>query len=706
MYNKSMKKGQKKKHRGLRLFVKFQIFLMILILGAVAYYYLSGYGAIVSELKEEASRYVAKSTPETFKSTETSIAYDVNDQVISIMRGEKDVYYVESQRIPTYCKQAIISIEDKKFYKHHGIDYRAIIRAGLAILRDGKVSQGGSTITQQLARTIFLNQDKTWQRKVEEIYIALALEEKYSKDQILEFYLNNIYFANGYYGIEAASKGYFNKNVNQLSLSEITFLCAIPNNPNNYDPYQHFDHTLTRRNRILKNMLEDGVISEDSYNTAMTEPIYLETAEEVSNDNAETYLFYCATRAVMEMEGFEFRTEFADDEDRQAYEEAYEEMYNTCNRKLFTGGYRIYTSLSLDMQQKLQQTVDSQFENYQDVNEEGVYKLQASAVCLDNNTGLVRAIVGGRKQNIPGYTLNRAYQSFRQPGSTIKPLIVYLPSIENGLRADDIVVDEKIEGGPANADGTYMGEMTVRRAVALSRNTIAYRLFEQLTPQVGLSYLEAMDFSQVDASEENLAAALGGLTHGVSVLEMVKGYATIENDGNYREPTCIIKITDSAGNVLYQTDRTESVVYKMDAARQMTDILESVLTEGTAKGYGLKDMPCAGKTGTTNDNKDSWFIGYTRYYTTGVWVGYDMPQTLPKTVLPTPMKIWNAYMTEIHEGLVPIDFIDPMVVEELEPEPLEDNEGEQEEETVVEETTEVVTEHDGEAPEENNEIEP
>ena len=243
MYNKPMKKGQKKKHRGLRLFVKFQIFLMILILGAVAYYYLSGYGAVVSELKDEASRYVAKSTPETFKSTETSIAYDVNDQVISIMRGEKDVYYVESQRIPTYCKQAIISIEDKKFYKHHGIDYRAIIRAGLAILRDGKVSQGGSTITQQLARTIFLNQDKTWQRKVEEIYIALALEEKYSKDQILEFYLNNIYFANGYYGIEAASKGYFNKNVNQLSLSEITFLCAIPNNPNNYDPYQHFDHT-------------------------------------------------------------------------------------------------------------------------------------------------------------------------------------------------------------------------------------------------------------------------------------------------------------------------------------------------------------------------------------------------------------------------------------------------------------------------------
>jgi membrane peptidoglycan carboxypeptidase len=314
--------------------------------------------------------------------------------------------------------------------------------------------------------------------------------------------------------------------------------------------------------------------------------------------------------------------------------------------------------------------------------------------------------VGGRKQNTPGYTLNRAYQSFRQPGSTIKPLIVYLPSIENGLRADDIVVDEKIEGGPANADGTYMGEMTVRRAVALSRNTIAYRLFEQLTPQVGLSYLEAMDFSQVDASEENLAAALGGLTHGVSVLEMVKGYATIENDGNYREPTCIIKITDSAGNVLYQTDRTESVVYKMDAARQMTDILESVLTEGTAKGYGLKGMPCAGKTGTTNDNKDSWFIGYTRYYTTGVWVGYDMPQTLPKTVLPTPMKIWNTYMTEIHEGLVPIDFINPMVVEELEPEPLEDNEGEQEEETVVEETTEVVTEHDGEAPEENNEIEP
>ncbi|MBP5265995.1 MAG: glycosyl transferase, partial [Lachnospiraceae bacterium] len=342
---------------------------------------------------------------------------------------------------------------------------------------------------------------------------------------------------------------------------------------------------------------------------------------------------------------------------------------------------------------------------YTETNEEGIYTLQSAAVCIDNVTGLVRAIVGGRSQEVSGYTLNRAYQSFRQPGSTIKPLIVYLPSIENGLRADDIVVDEKIEGGPANADGTYLGEMTVRRAVALSRNTIAYRLFEQLTPKVGLSYLEAMDFSQVDASEENLAAALGGLTHGVSILEMVKGYATIENDGNYREPTCIIKITDSQGNVLYQTDRTETVVYKMDAARQMTDILESVLTEGTAKGYGLKDMPCAGKTGTTNDNKDSWFIGYTRYYTTGVWVGYDMPQTLPKTVLPTPMKIWNSYMTEIHEGLVPIDFIKPMVVEEVEPEPLEEDEGEIVEQTVVETTEEVVTQDNGEATG-NNEIEP
>ncbi|MCR5641015.1 MAG: PBP1A family penicillin-binding protein [Lachnospiraceae bacterium] len=681
-----MKKGQKKKHRKLWAFLKFQIFLMVLILGGVAFYYLSGYGEKVSALKTEASKYVSESTVDTFKSTETSIAYDVNDQVISVMRGEKDVYYVESQRIPTYCKQAIISIEDKKFYKHHGVDFKAIVRAAWTILRDGKVSQGGSTITQQLARTIFLNRDKTWERKVEEIYIALALEEKYSKDQILEFYLNNIYFANGFYGIEAASKGYFNKSINQLSLSEIAFLCAIPNNPSNYDPYQHFDHTLTRRNRILKNMLEDGVISEASYNEAVTQAIYLESATEVSNDNAETYLFYCATRALMELEGFTFRNEFADDEDREAYEAAYSEAYDRCNRKLFTGGYRIYTSLSLEMQAKLQETVDSHFTKYQETNDEGVYKLQAAAVCLDNNTGLVRAIVGGRKQNIPGYTLNRAYQSFRQPGSTIKPLVVYLPSIENGLRADDIVVDEKIEGGPSNADGTYMGEISVRTAVALSRNTVAYRLFEKLTPQVGLSYLEAMDFAQVDASEETMAAALGGLTHGVSILEMVKGYATIENDGNYREPTCIIKITDSAGNVLYQADRTETVVYKMDASRQMTDILESVLTEGTAKGYALEDMPCAGKTGTTNDNKDSWFIGYTRYYTTGIWVGYDMPQTLPNvTVIRTPMNIWKEFMTEIHQGLAPIDFIDPMVVETPE------NTEEAEEETVTE-TTEVVEE--------------
>ena len=671
---------------------------MVLILGAAAYYHFSGYGQQVSELQAEAKSFVAKSTTDTFKATETSIAYDINDQMISVMRGEKDVYYVDSERIPTYCKQAIVSIEDKKFYKHHGVDYKAIVRAAWAAVRDGKVSQGGSTITQQLARTVFLNQERTWQRKAEEIFIALELERKYSKEQILEFYLNNIYFANGYYGIEAASKGYFNKSVSQLSLSEITFLCAIPNNPSNYDPFQHFDHTLSRRNRILKNMLEDGIISEASYNSAATEVLHLDSATEVSNDNAETYLFYCATRALMEMQGFEFRTEFKDSDDEAAYEEEYQELYNECNKKLFTGGYRIYTSLSLSMQADLQDIVDRNLESYTEVNDEGVYKMQAAAVCIDNTTGLVRAIVGGRKQNIQGYTLNRAYQSFRQPGSTIKPLIVYLPSIENGLRAEDKVMDEPIENGPANADGTYMGEITVRTAVALSRNTVAYKLFEQLTPQVGLSYLEAMNFAQVHAQEETLAASLGGLTHGVSVLEMAKGYATIENDGNYREPTCIIKITDSVGNVLYQTDRTETVIYKMDACRQMTDLLESVMTSGTAKGYALKDMPCAGKTGTTNDNKDSWFIGYTRYYTTGVWVGYDMPQTIPQKERSAPMRIWNEYMSGIHEGLIPIEFIDPMVKDETVEQVTEET-TEELEETVETEETVTTTEVTEETPE-------
>lgn len=638
---------------------------MLLVVAAVAYYYAGGYAAKVSAMKTEAVSMVSHSSKDTFRKSQTSIAYDINGKTLSVLKGEKDVYYIEYEDIPIYVKQAIISTEDKRFYKHNGIDYRGIMRAAVAMIQDGEVTQGGSTITQQLARTVFLSNERTWERKIEEMYIAVELEKKYSKEEILEFYLNNVYFANGYYGIEAAAQGYFGTDVSHLSLSQMIYLCAIPNNPTLYNPLTHADKTQARRDRILKSMLEDQVISESSYQTAVAEQIKTTEPEEIKNNYAETYTYYCATRALMELEDFEFQTVFSDDEEKTAYDREYQSLYDTCNKKLFTGGYRIYTSLDLDAQSQLQTSVDEVLAGFGEKSDEGIYELQGAAVCIDNTTGMVRAIIGGRSQDdVEGYTLNRAFQSFRQPGSAIKPLIVYTPALERGYTPDTTVVDEPIADGPVNGDGTYSGAMSLRQAVARSKNTIAWKIFEELTPEVGISYLEAMGFSNLDANDKRLPASIGGFTNGVSPLEMAKGYATIKNDGGYRNPTCIMKITDADGEVIYQADQTASVIYKENACRQMTDMLQTVITSGTGRGYSLGMMPCAGKTGTTNDNKDGWFVGYTPYYTTSVWVGYDIPKEVPGLGGGTyPGKIWHSFMSWLHDGLEPVDFIHPMTQE-------------------------------------------
>ncbi|MEE0107256.1 MAG: PBP1A family penicillin-binding protein [Lachnospiraceae bacterium] len=660
-------KKRRKKTRSQKIwgFLKFQMILMLLVVAAVAYYYAGGYAAKVSAMKTEAVSMVSHSSKDTFRKSQTSIAYDINGKTLSVLKGEKDVYYIEYEDIPIYVKQAIISTEDKRFYKHNGIDYRGIMRAAVAMIQDGEVTQGGSTITQQLARTVFLSNERTWERKIEEMYIAVELEKKYSKEEILEFYLNNVYFANGYYGIEAAAQGYFGTDVSHLSLSQMIYLCAIPNNPTLYNPLTHADKTQARRDRILKSMLEDQVISESSYQTAVAEQIKTTEPEEIKNNYAETYTYYCATRALMELEGFEFQTVFSDDEEKTAYDREYQSLYDACNKKLFTGGYRIYTSLDLDAQSQLQASVDEVLAGFGEKSDEGIYELQGAAVCIDNTTGMVRAIIGGRSQDdVEGYTLNRAFQSFRQPGSAIKPLIVYTPALERGYTPDTTVVDEPIADGPVNGDGTYSGAMSLRQAVARSKNTIAWKIFEELTPEVGISYLEAMGFSNLDANDKRLPASIGGFTNGVSPLEMAKGYATIKNDGGYRNPTCIMKITDADGEVIYQADQTASVIYKENACRQMTDMLQTVITSGTGRGYSLGMMPCAGKTGTTNDNKDGWFVGYTPYYTTSVWVGYDIPKEVPGLGGGTyPGKIWHSFMSWLHDGLEPVDFIHPMTQE-------------------------------------------
>ena len=596
----------------------------------------------------------------SFKSSLTTVGYDDEGEIIINLCAEKDSYYLESDEIPYLIKRTFVISEDRKFYEHKGVDLKAITRAFVALIKNnGEVTQGGSTITQQLARNIFLSHEVSMERKVKEMFIATELENSYTKDEILEFYINNIYFGNGFYGIEAASMGYFNKTVTELTNSEMLFLCAIPNNPTKYDPIENMEHTVNRRNLLAKQLYEQGEIDEVLYKELISESITIYLTKDTKYDYVETFVRYCATRELMRARGFVFVYEFDSKEAKEAYEEAYNEEYSYCNSLLFTGGYRIHTSIDMEKQAKLQETLDSFLINYTDVNEEGVYKFQGSSTCIDNITGLVVAIVGGREQEHAGYSLNRAFQSYRQPGSTIKPILVYTPAFERGYTPDTIIIDEKFEGGPVNADRTYVGPIDIRTAVEKSKNTVAWKIFDKIGAYTTMPYLLKMDFKKIVATDYVNAASLGGLTYGVSTHEMASAYATLNNSGVYRNPTCIVKITDNNGNVI--VDNTgdnifSKRIYEENAANTMTNVLMGVLKNGTGRNYPVEGVSCAAKTGTTNNNYDSWFVGYSYYYTTAVWCGYDMPEAMEDGYDVTcPGLIWQSYMTYLHKDLPDIE---------------------------------------------------
>ncbi len=649
-------KGKKKTSRSMKGKVKvglqFLLFITLLSILVTILYFYKEYGKTILDLQSDAKQKVRASTEDTFKSAQTSLVYDLEGNLITALKSEKEVYYIKYTDIPKTAINAMVVTEDRKFFEHSGVDYLANIRAAIALIKHkGRITQGASTITQQVARNTFLSHKVTYERKIEEIFIAQELEKIYSKTDIMEFYLNGIYFANGYYGIQAAALGYFSEGVNTLSLSQIAFLCAIPNSPNLYNPLTNMENTMSRRDRILLQLFEEGMITEKDYNKALKEKIKLNREKSDKKNYVETYTYYSAIRSLMKAGGFEFRYHFDTEEEQKAYDEEYDELYYRYQKELYVNGYRIYTSIDLKKQELLQKAVDKALAGFTDASEEGIYLMQGAAVCIDNDSGRVVAIVGGRDQDTEGYTLNRGYQSFRQPGSAIKPLVVYTPAFEQGYIPESIVDDTKFEGGPKNSGGTYQGEMKLQRAIELSKNTVAWKLFEELTPRVGLSYLLKMNFAKLTASDYGQAASLGGLTVGVSPVEMAAAYATLENDGYYRVPTCIIKIMDSEGNEIVGDEIETEQIYQRNASRIMTEALTGVIKNGTAKGLGLSHTISAGKTGTTNDKKDGWFVGYTPYYTTSVWVGYDMPKSVRDLSGSTyPGTIWHDFMEEIHDA--------------------------------------------------------
>ena len=369
-------------------FIKLALVAAIAVVVSGSCLVLGSFQGIIENAPDIASVNVS---PEGFA---TKIYDSDENEIQTLSSAGANRTYVTIDQIPKDLQHAFIAIEDERFYEHNGIDMRGILRAASITLSSGEMSQGASTITQQLARNIFLTQEVTWQRKIEEIFIAWGLEKKYSKEQILEFYLNNIYFGNGYYGVEAAAKGYFNKSVSQLTLSEQAFIAAIPNNPSKYNPLTGFDKTLKRRDLILQQMYEADYISYVDYYMAKGENIVLNQPEQEKEDNSVvTYVRHCATESLMKSTGFSFRDNFSSKEDEESYDSLYDTYYTRCQQMLLSGGYTVYTSFDMDLQNKLQQAVDDNLAGYTEVSDDGIYKMQGAAVSIDNSTGNVVAIV-------------------------------------------------------------------------------------------------------------------------------------------------------------------------------------------------------------------------------------------------------------------------------------------------------------------------
>ncbi|HEY8804439.1 MAG TPA: transglycosylase domain-containing protein [Clostridium sp.] len=614
---------------------------------------------------------IAQSIIETdFNTRKPTQFYDNKGKLIKEFKTVT-YYYTKEADLNPFVGQAVTSIEDQRFYEHNGIDYQGIQRSIWVYIKSkGTILQGGSTITQQLARNVFLSFDVTIWRKLEESVIAKDLEQKYTKAQILEFYVNNVNFGNGCYSIESASKYYFQKTNKDLDISQIAMLAGIPNNPSFYSPITHMSNAIKRRNLVLDKMLSLKKITQSEYDKATSEVITLNVkpaAKTEPMDSSIQYAVHNATVKLMEEDGFVSRYSFNNDNDRKTYFTKYNDAYAEKEKQLLAGRYRIDTSIDTAKQKKLQSVVDSKLEQYTQKDYSTklkLYEKQGASVTIDNSTGEVVAIVGGRSQD--GNTFNRAFLAARQPGSSIKPLIAYTPAFERGYIPSSQYIDAPIANGPSNDDFAYRGSVTLKYALDISINTIPVRLVGSNGVKKSLQYLQNMEFKYITPEDDSSIVGIGGFTKGVTPVEMASGYSALSRNGEFISPTNIRKITNTVINeVLFENTHKQTKVYNSGASYLTTDTLKSVLTESysTGRGLSLNDYPfAAGKTGTTDKSKDCWFIGYTPYYTTSVWVGDDTPAAQNMFGANEPGQIWKEYMEYLHQGLVQKDFVRPNTV--------------------------------------------
>lgn len=671
---------------------------------------------------------------------------DHGNQIRKLAAPNANRLPVSIEQIPLDLQHAVVAIEDERFYEHNGIDVRGILRAGVKALTSGSFSEGASTITQQLLKNnVFTNwtnestQIERFTRKLQEQYLAIQIEKKIGdKNVILENYLNTINLGAGAYGVQAASRQYFNKDVWDLNLSECATLAGITQAPTQYNPIENPKDNAKRRKEVLEHMLEQGYIDQTQYDEALNDDVYSriqaaqaentqttskvysyfedELTDQVINDlmNIKGYtktqaqnLLYSGGLKIMTTQDPTIQSildeEYANPENYPSSVQYYldyaltvkdpegnEVNYSKEMMKLYFQNEDPSFDLLFDSPEEGQTYIDRYKENILAngstvVAERASFapQPQSSMSVIDQHTGYVKAIVGGRGKKTASLTLNRATDTTRQPGSTFKILSTYAPALnELGMSLGTTFEDEPYNypsGAPVNnASMSFNGTTTIRTAIRNSINVVAVKCLEQVTPALGLKYLDNFGFTTLahgteadtDAngnvySDANLPTALGGITHGVTNVELCAAYASIANGGNYIKPIYYTKILDHNGNVLIENNSAARSVIKESTAWLLTNAMEDVVQNGTGTACQLSNMAVAGKTGTTEDYNDLWFVGYTPYYTCAVWSGYDNNEKLPDYARDFHKGLWRKVMSRIHEGMEYKGFDQPGSVEKI-----------------------------------------
>ena len=615
---------------------------------------------------------------DSFKLNQTSVIYyqDKNTgeyETLQNLYGDENRIWVSYKEIPDNLVYATVAIEDKRFFEHSGVDWFRTIKASANLFMGSNSTFGASTLTQQLVKNLTNDKEVTVRRKLVEIFRALEMEKQYNKEEILEWYLNTIYLGEQAYGVRTAAYTYFGKDVTQLDLAECASLIAITNNPSLYDPYisdRCMERNKERQEIILGEMLEQGYISQSEYQTAVAKELVFDYAVgDVDLVDNSYYYSYFVDQVVRDV--------VSDLADATGYEP------EVINRMILGGGYQIYSTIDVD----IQNTAEEVYENLENIPEtDSAYQqLQSGIVVIDNDTGDISAIVGGVGEKPGSLTLSRATQSLLAPGSVIKPLAVYGPALNLGLITPASVYDDTpysyvSNPWPKNEDNTYHGLTNILDAMKRSSNTVAVKVLDDLTvdyayqyavEQMGLDTLvDEYELNGVEYTDKSLwALALGGTVQGVTIRDLTAAYAAVENGGVYRDARTYTKVLDSEGNLVLDNTQNSRTVLDEKSAYYLTYMMEETVKDGTGTEAQIEGMSVAGKTGTTSDDKDRWFAGYTPNHTAVVWCGYDQPQEIVLTddSIDNPAAVlWNKVMSKVSEGEDDTGFTKPSNIIEVE----------------------------------------